>query len=126
MGTSPKVDAIKNEEGKVPAFAWPGGYVIVYICADGAEMCADCVNGENGSEVPNMPHNSDCREDQQWDVIDYSPFHEGPPINCSHCGKEIESDYGIPEGDTGKEGALGRTLAGQRVQVDWSEDKEPE
>ena len=36
---------------KFPAFAWPGGYTILYLTADGGELCAACVNGENGSEV---------------------------------------------------------------------------
>ena len=28
----------------LPAFAWPGGYLLVYSTLDGASVCADCAN----------------------------------------------------------------------------------
>lgn len=30
--------------GKFPSYVWPGGYPLLYTCADGSNVCADCAN----------------------------------------------------------------------------------
>lgn len=82
---------IRNDQGKLDAFAWPGGYPIVYYNADDAEMCPACANGENGSEA------SETSDDKQWRLVACDVYWEGPPLQCSHCNEDIESAYGDPD-----------------------------
>lgn len=34
----------RDENGKFLTYAWPGGYPIFHLCADGEVICADCAN----------------------------------------------------------------------------------
>jgi hypothetical protein len=68
------------------------GYPLRYYTADGDSMCADCVNGLNGSLAPDP--DSDC---EQWTIVACEVYWEGPTLNCSHCYAKIESAYGDPE-----------------------------
>lgn len=84
----------------LPAFAWPGGYPIIYVFRDGGVMCPKCVNdnvdqiAEASLSKDNRPHSSGCGG---W-AIDAADIHyEGEPEICDHCGCEIESAYGVPE-----------------------------
>jgi hypothetical protein len=82
-----------NEDGKLPPYAWPGGYPILYITGDGGILCPACANGENGSEAANP----DCADDPQWNVTAYDVYWEGPSESCAHCNADIKSAYGDPE-----------------------------
>jgi hypothetical protein len=70
-----------------PAYAWPGGYPLIYICADGAICCAACATKT------------------LWDTFpDYRPalvdvFYEGGPETCSVCHAVLESADGDSEED---------------------------
>ena len=66
------------EDGKLPAFAWPGGYPILYYDQDGDEYCADCA------------------EDDPL-VTDASVYYEGPPVRCVECRTLLKSAYGDPD-----------------------------
>ena len=92
-----KLEKHRDSAGELPSFAWPGGYQIVYVLGDGALLCPDCANGENGSEASDDPD-----MDAQWRLDDLQVHEEGPAETCAHCGKAIESAYGDPEAD--KEG----------------------
>ncbi len=74
----------------LPAYAWPGGYPLVYLTRDCAELCPACANGENGS----MCCDPDCQDDEQWELIAVDVHYEGAPIQCAHCNKMVESAYG--------------------------------
>jgi len=77
-------------------FAWPGGYEIALYFTGGERICRDC-----------------CRE--EWREICYDTLHgygqyqagfagvywEGPAQHCVQCNKEMPSEYGDPEGETG-------------------------
>lgn len=68
-------------DGTLPAFAWPGGYPIVYLSEDGDEWCAKCASDPDA-----------------FPPILYAQLHEeGVPISCAGCGMEIESAYGDPD-----------------------------
>lgn len=82
-----------NEDGILPARAWPGGYPILYLMADGESLCSGCANGKNGSETLNP----ECDEDPQWTILEAYVHWEGPPAFCSNCNAEVESAYGDPE-----------------------------
>lgn len=79
----------REEDGSLPAYAWPGGYPIVYLCDDGGELCPDCANGKNGSDASESPE-----ADRQWRLIAGDVYWEGPPVPCDHCGRLMESAYG--------------------------------
>ena len=87
------MDLYRDSDGKLSAHAWPGGYPIFYLLGDGATLCPACANGENGSDA------SPESEDDQWRLVESDIHWEGEPIQCAHCNREIESAYGIPEGD---------------------------
>ncbi len=88
----------KNDDGKFPAFAWPGGYPIFYLTEDCAILCPDCANGQNGSDAYEERENVDDR-DPQWHLVAQDVHWEGADLTCEHCGKAIESAYGDPEAD---------------------------
>jgi hypothetical protein len=82
----------RDSDGKLSAFAWPGGYPIYYTTRDGGTLCPACANGENGSDAA-LPG----QDDPQWHVVAADIHWEGDPMMCDHCYKDIESAYGVPE-----------------------------
>jgi hypothetical protein len=65
---------------ELPAFAWPGGYPIVYLTRRGECLCPECAGQEH--DIP--------RGDVHW---------EGEPLTCDECGADVESAYGPVDGD---------------------------
>lgn len=82
-----ELDQIRTSDGKLPAFAWPGGYPIIYITRDGMTVCPDCANREI---------------DDAQAAIAYDVYWEGPAILCDDCNTEIESAYGDPDAEDSK------------------------
>lgn len=78
----------------LPAYAWPGGYPLVYWCVDGEPLCAACVNAEIG-----LVDVARRDRDRQWDVVGMDVHWEGEPLVCAHCGEEVESAYGESDAD---------------------------
>jgi hypothetical protein len=39
-----KLSEIRQSDGKLPAYAWPGGYPIVYMARDNGILCPRCAN----------------------------------------------------------------------------------
>lgn len=72
----------REEDGTLPAHAWPGGYPLYYYTRDGLTVCAECANRE---------------VDDTQAVIGQDVYWEGPVQVCEDCGKGIESAYGDPE-----------------------------
>lgn len=90
-----KLCEIRDKDGKLPSYVWPGGYPVVYVFDDGETCCPACANGENGSEA------SESAEPRSgWKLEGYSIHYEGPPEVCAHCGRGIESAYGDPNEDS--------------------------
>jgi hypothetical protein len=83
---------LEENDGKLPAYAWPGGYPIIYLFEDGGIACPECANGGN-SAIPRTDP-SDAPEDKQWHIIGYDVHWEGEPVMCDNCGAEIKSAYG--------------------------------
>jgi len=76
----------RDPDGKLPAYAWPGGYPIVYFDRENNEFCADCATiADDPDEVPQFRPNG------------FGILLEGAPSHCCGCNKEIESAYGDPE-----------------------------
>ncbi len=81
-------DEVIHKE-KYPQFAH-GGAEIVQIMGDGGILCHQCAN-EN--------QHQDGDVDRAWRVVGSEPHLEGDPIYCDHCGHDIESLYGNPDGE---------------------------
>lgn len=79
--------------GKLPAYAWPGGYPIIYVMGDGEVLCPACANGENGSEAYE-PKDANPNHDRQWTIAEQVIHYEGEPETCAHCNATIPSAYG--------------------------------
>jgi hypothetical protein len=79
----------RNSDNKLPAYAWPGGYPIIYIDGENSILCADCA--------------TKCADSDEWrdslKPVDCDVFYEGAPEHCEQCNKEIESAYGDPESE---------------------------
>lgn len=74
-------DIVKNDDGSYPAFAWPGGYPIVYMENNDDVICPDCANKNNDT----------------WHIVGWFIFYEGPSRWCGECNTEMESAYGDPD-----------------------------
>ena len=73
--------------GCLPAYAWPGGYPLVYLDQDGCVLCPACAEksaADPEEHVNFLPHS-------------YYIHYEGDPVPCDNCANRIESAYGIPE-----------------------------
>ena len=84
-----KLDHIRDEQGKLPAYAWPGGYTILYLAKDNGILCPKCANAFNPA----------TDNDEQLEPVAYDVYYEGPTEYCEHCNAEIESAYGDPEAE---------------------------
>lgn len=60
------------------AYAWPGGYPIMYLDEANAYLCVDCaqIDKDTGETVTPFIH---------W---------EGHALHCDECNKAIDSAYG--------------------------------
>lgn len=74
----------RNDDGSLPAFAWPGGYPIFYLDRDNSILCPDCAN-KSDKDDDEIPQFKPIACDIHW---------EGEPLQCDHCNAEIESAYG--------------------------------
>ena len=81
-------DSIRDE---LPAYAWPGGYPLVYLTLAGDELCAPCATVEVDTLC-----NGDAIRDERDAPAYVDVYYEGPPLSCAECFAEIESAYGCP------------------------------
>lgn len=81
------LNAIRMKNGKLPEFAWPGGYPMYYLASDNGVLCPKCAN-----EYKTGRDNA-----EQLEPVAYDIHWEGEPITCENCNAEIVSAYGIPE-----------------------------
>ena len=78
------VELLRDNNGKLPAYAWPGGYPIYYLASDDAVLCPKCAN-EYTSERDNESQLAPVASDINW---------EDAQLFCEHCNARIESAYG--------------------------------
>lgn len=64
-----------DNEGDLPAYAWPGGYPVYYIDKQDNVICPKCANRD---------------VDDSQAVVAYVINWEGDPITCNNCGALIE------------------------------------
>ena len=75
----------RNSDRSLPAYAWPGGYPVLYLDKDNEVLCAKCAT-------------EDLAEgDGLLSMVGYFVHYEGPSEFCADCNAEVESAYGDPE-----------------------------
>ena len=79
------LDAHRMENGKLPTYAWPGGYPLFYVTADGGILCPKCAND-------NITLLTDP-DDRQWYVIGVDTNYEDDTLQCDNCNQLIEAAY---------------------------------
>ena len=94
----------REENGKFPTFAFPGGYPIYYLAADNEVLCPDCANfpeafttEEKRTAVrtgKDQEEGTPDYTDRMWELVAVDIHEEGLPLTCSNCNKEIPSAYG--------------------------------
>jgi len=62
---------VRDADGTMPEFAWPGGYPLIYVLADGAMLCSGCASGGSGSLA------SEAAEEAQWRIVGQDIHWEG-------------------------------------------------
>ena len=72
-------------------YAWPGGYPLYLLCADGEVLCPDCAKREWKQVAYATKHPG---TDKQWEIAAVDVNWEDPDLRCAHCDKQIESAYG--------------------------------
>lgn len=80
-------DIERTSDGKLPAYAWPGGYPVIYLDRDNSLLCAECATRslDDPDEIP------------QFKPVAADVFYEGASQFCDGCNVEIESAYGDPD-----------------------------
>jgi hypothetical protein len=79
---------IRNaNDGKLPAYAWPGGYPMYYLAKDNRVLCPKCAN----------EFTPDRDNDEQLEPVAYGVNWEDSALYCEHCNARIESAYGEDE-----------------------------
>lgn len=73
------VAEIADENGKLPAYAWPGGYQMYYTDNYGAVLCPDCAN-----DYDNYGGGT---------VVAYDINYEDATLVCDACNKWIDPSY---------------------------------
>lgn len=83
----------------IAAYAWPGGYPVVAVMADGESLCPSCVRKELRSI---LSAGKESREtigayDHSWLLAGAQVNWEDDMLYCAHCNARIESAYANPE-----------------------------
>jgi hypothetical protein len=74
--------------------AWPGGYPMFALMADGEVIDAQSAR-ENYKQILAATRNP--RTNEQWQVEAIDIHWEGEALQCAHSGRMIDSAYGVPE-----------------------------
>jgi hypothetical protein len=78
------INDIRMSDGKLPAYAWPGGYPLYYLAKDNGVLCPKCAN----------EFTPDRDNDEQLEPVAYDVNWEDDSLYCEHCNARIESAYG--------------------------------
>ena len=68
----------RDTDGKLSSWAWPGGYPVYYMDAQGNTLCPDCAR-------------RDIDDSQR--VVAAAVNWEGASLYCDDCSRRIESAY---------------------------------
>lgn len=88
---------IRDDDGRLPAYAWPGGYAVAYVVDDGELLCSKCANGDDGSEAHlavgkgELADLADGWRIDGYVTADWHDIGEGDWI-CAHCNAVIDPE----------------------------------
>ena len=82
-------DVPRNEDGSLPAYAWPGGYPIYYLDGEDSALCVECANKSDTKEE--IPH---------FRPIAAAINYEDSALFCDSCSERIESAYAEEDEET--------------------------
>lgn len=69
------------------AYAWPGGYELLYLCSDGGCLCSQCVRDNLANIVDSIRSNAN----DGWQVVAVYTMAECDESQiCDHCNREVE------------------------------------
>lgn len=71
-------------------YAWPGGYQLHLVLADGACLCHTCFR-DNYALVAGDLRATGCNPG--WKPYDLDTNWEDPDLYCDHCGSHIPPEY---------------------------------
>ena len=74
--------------------AWPGGYPLYFITADGGALSFESVRAELANVLWAIANNERMGG---WRVVACAINYEDSDLTCDHSGKRIESAYGEPD-----------------------------
>lgn len=75
------------------SFAWPGGYPMFYIFADGGCICPKCANANIEQIDADIRVGGHRNSHGGWAINAADVNYEDPDLACDHCGERIESAY---------------------------------
>lgn len=94
------LEGMRDENGKLVSYVWPGGYPVFYYCCSNPyypnnldTLCPDCANKEEAEQ-------KDVEEEQKSKIVGCDPNWEDPDLYCDQCNQRIESAYAEPDEDT--------------------------
>lgn len=77
----------------LPTFAWPGGYPIYCVFADGGVICPKCAN-ENIDLIDQANRGGRCCNSHGGWAVDASDVnYEDTDLHCDHCHEPIPAAY---------------------------------
>lgn len=125
MSNEYSIERFRDSDGELIAYAWPGGYQVVYYTKDGSELCPECAQkfdkeirrleplynrAYDANETGTGSSNDEVREleDELYWAKDAAAtqadiYYEGPNVFCCECNAEIESAYGDPDAPSAEE-----------------------
>ena len=81
----------RQNRGKLPSFAWPGGYQMYYLCEDGGYLCPNCANDDRVREEMRIPARN--FPDKSWRISRVGINLEDNSLYCDNCNQQIEPSY---------------------------------
>ena len=98
----------RDNDGKLPAYAWPGGYPIYYLASDNGVLCPKCANGyKEGRDT-----------EEQLKPIAADVNWEDSSLYCEHCSERIESAYAEDEEPRHQRGCICADCSGAELTAD--------
>lgn len=77
----------------LPSFAWPGGYPMFYVFADGGCCCPKCANANIEAIDEDIRGKRRWNSHGGWALAAADVNYEDTELHCDHCGKQIEAAY---------------------------------
>lgn len=85
---SPGPKLPRDDDGQLTVYAWPGGYPVYFVTADGGTLCAECARRADDAGLTRDP------DDAQWYIVAGDVNWEDTSLECDDCSERIASAYG--------------------------------